>query len=87
MRVFSLCNITSACVNIPFSQHVTLLVWISQDEITDPEAYPRILDNREDYLRLHEHLFTFSTGPRGCMGRELAMASKSFFFAPFPYSH
>ena len=43
----------------------------------------RLFNNRDQYLKLHKHLFTFSSGPRSCMGRELAMASKSI---PSPLS-
>ena len=44
----------------------------------DRPNFHRLLDNREEYLKLYKHLFTFSSGPRSCIGRELAIASKSF---------
>ncbi|KAM0799550.1 cytochrome P450 [Usnea florida] len=33
-----------------------------------------LLGSRGEYLKLYKHLFTFSSGPRSCIGRELAMA-------------
>lgn len=67
-----------------------LLLFLAPDfgetESLTRRAHPRILDNREDYLRLHKHLFTFSAGPRSCLGRELAMASRSSLSAQLPPS-
>ena len=40
-------------------------------------SLPRLLTTRDENLTLHKHLLTFSAGPRSCIGRELAMASKS----------
>ena len=51
--------------------------------IANIQTLARLFPDRDSHLKLHKHLFTFSSGPRSCMGRELAMASESFRPTPF----
>ena len=51
-------------------------VLFASPEMFDPERWLR--GGREGYLNLSKNLFTFSRGPRACLGREYAMCGECF---------
>lgn len=58
------------------------------DVFPDPETFDpsRWLLPREDYRNLAKSMWTYSSGPRSCVGRELSLASMSLKVDPSIYS-